>query len=255
MRRDGESALDELTEAVLAAVDDPTAVPAMYQCAHSSLLSMSHCHLSSLHMLSTPERAATVSLFPHAHLNELMSSMSTQHPLEHPLLRHHILTGDVEIHTPDDVARDWRSSWVFEYLRLTTGVVEHIAVPVDFTGGLRVSFALGRDSRPFDDAERDALTEAQRVLRIGWRAVRVGAAARARVNAIASSRTAGLTSREREVLEALASGRARRVVARELGVSVRTLDKHVEHVNTKLGTASLLQSLDASSRTEVASRV
>jgi len=255
MRRYADDlALDELTDAVLAALDSESAVPAMRECAHRTLLAVSHCHLSSLLTLTVRERAASVDLFPDPRLNDVMAMMSSRHAMEHPLLRHHVVTADVAIHTPGDVSPGWRSSWTFAYLRATAGVTEHIVVPVDFAPGLRVSFALGRDGRAFDDAERDALVRAQHVLRIGARAVRVAASARSRLEEQldADGAEQPLTRREREVLGALASGRARRVVARELGISVRTLDKHVEHVNTKLGTASLLQSLEACSRARVA---
>ena len=47
--------------------------------------------------------------------------------------------------------------------------------------------------------------------------------------------TAPLTPRESEVLRKLTSGRTARAIARELGVSERTVRKHLEHVYEKLG--------------------
>ena len=42
-----------------------------------------------------------------------------------------------------------------------------------------------------------------------------------------------LTPRQREVAERLAMGEARSVIARELGISVKTLDIHVKEVKKK----------------------
>ena len=47
--------------------------------------------------------------------------------------------------------------------------------------------------------------------------------------------TAPLTPRESEVMLKLTSGRTARAIARELGVSERTVRKHLEHVYEKLG--------------------
>jgi DNA-binding CsgD family transcriptional regulator len=45
----------------------------------------------------------------------------------------------------------------------------------------------------------------------------------------------GLTQREREVLEWLAKGKTNRDIADILGLSPRTVDKHLEHIYIKLG--------------------
>jgi DNA-binding CsgD family transcriptional regulator len=54
--------------------------------------------------------------------------------------------------------------------------------------------------------------------------------------AVARAATAaGLTSREEEVLSALARGATSSQIARELEISPRTVNKHLEHVYRKLG--------------------
>jgi DNA-binding CsgD family transcriptional regulator len=47
--------------------------------------------------------------------------------------------------------------------------------------------------------------------------------------------TVGLTRRQCEVLDLLARGRTNQEIARELGMSVRTVHKHLEHLYPKLG--------------------
>src|SRR5688572_13517006 len=57
-----------------------------------------------------------------------------------------------------------------------------------------------------------------------------------------------LTKREIEILGALADGRPRAVVAGELFISKRTLEKHVFNICTKTGTNSLLEALGVARR-------
>lgn len=45
----------------------------------------------------------------------------------------------------------------------------------------------------------------------------------------------GLTNREREVLEAVATGEPSKVIARQFGISSRTVQKHLQRVYAKLG--------------------
>lgn len=48
----------------------------------------------------------------------------------------------------------------------------------------------------------------------------------------------GLSPREAEVLALVTHGQTNRQVARTLGLSERTVDKHVEHILAKLGVTS-----------------
>jgi DNA-binding NarL/FixJ family response regulator len=61
-------------------------------------------------------------------------------------------------------------------------------------------------------------------------------------NDIIAKRVARLTTREVEVLQLIAEGRANKQTADELGISIKTVEKHRQHVMEKLGihdTASL----------------
>jgi DNA-binding NarL/FixJ family response regulator len=64
----------------------------------------------------------------------------------------------------------------------------------------------------------------------------------ARLEAIAhgdaATRAHGLTARELEVLRLLATGTTNRVIAGELFVTVKTVDRHVSNIFTKLGVSS-----------------
>jgi DNA-binding CsgD family transcriptional regulator len=60
---------------------------------------------------------------------------------------------------------------------------------------------------------------------------------------VAQLRQLGLTRREAEVLEALAAGGATGAVAGELAISERTLAKHVQRINAKLGVRNRSQAI------------
>ena len=64
------------------------------------------------------------------------------------------------------------------------------------------------------------------------------AAAGHRVSRTRAGGPAGLTTRESEVLALLAQGMPNKGIARELGISPKTVSNHVEHVYTKLGVSN-----------------
>jgi len=56
-------------------------------------------------------------------------------------------------------------------------------------------------------------------------------------------REAGLTAREAEVLEQLSAGATTKQAAAALGLSPRTVEKHIEHIYRKLGVSNRAQAL------------
>jgi DNA-binding NarL/FixJ family response regulator len=52
---------------------------------------------------------------------------------------------------------------------------------------------------------------------------------------------AGLTSREQDVLRLLADGKTNQEIGKSLGISIKTVEKHLEGVYTKLGVASRVE--------------
>jgi DNA-binding NarL/FixJ family response regulator len=103
----------------------------------------------------------------------------------------------------------------------------------------RVRVMLAEACRALDDRDgcRMELECAREVF------VRLGAAPDvARVDAISQARTpgvpAGLTPRELEVLRLLASGRTNKVIAKQLFLSEKTIDRHVSNIFAKINVAS-----------------
>lgn len=58
------------------------------------------------------------------------------------------------------------------------------------------------------------------------------------IESASSEEKGALTSREREVLALLAEGKANKEVARALGISIRTVEAHREHLSRKLNIAT-----------------
>jgi DNA-binding CsgD family transcriptional regulator len=55
---------------------------------------------------------------------------------------------------------------------------------------------------------------------------------------VASASAHGLTTRELEVLRHVAAGKSNKTIARDLGLSERTVDRHVSNIFDKLGVSS-----------------
>jgi FixJ family two-component response regulator len=86
--------------------------------------------------------------------------------------------------------------------------------------------------KPFDDNK--LLAAVDQAIDTSRRAAEASAAARA-----AEERVARLTAREREVLDAMVAGHASKEIARELGVSPRTVEVHRARVMEKMGARSV----------------
>jgi DNA-binding CsgD family transcriptional regulator len=104
---------------------------------------------------------------------------------------------------------------------------------------------LSRQRRDFSDAERDLLNAARPFLIQAYRnslrysATRPDRQALPEIGALRSS--LGLTQRQAEVLQLLATGAAERDIAQRLGLSHRTVQKHLQMTYRRLGVHSRSQ--------------
>ena len=108
-----------------------------------------------------------------------------------------------------------------------------------------IGVALSRADPDFTDAERDLLNRARPLLIQAFRAavehdelLRALAGRTEAADLTGPLRDAGLTPREAQAVEQVARGRSNRDAAAELGVSERTVAKHLERAFGKLGVAS-----------------
>jgi len=114
-----------------------------------------------------------------------------------------------------------------------------------------IGVALSREDPDFTDAERDLLNRARPLLIQAFRAAiehdelrRTLARHTAAVDLTGPLRAAGLTPREAQAVAQVARGRSNRDAADELGVSERTVAKHLERAFGKLGVRSRSEAAD-----------
>lgn len=151
----------------------------------------------------------------------------------HPLVRFHsthAAGGARRISDCVDFASFRRGALYADYYR-RIGVDHVVAVPVVASPGLVMSYVLNRRGRDFADRECDLLDAMRPALSnlyrfASWAGLPPEPAG------------ASLTPREQEVLRWVSAGKSDKQVAAALGMSVRTVHKHLENAYAKLGVRS-----------------
>jgi DNA-binding CsgD family transcriptional regulator len=162
-------------------------------------------------------------------------SIERVHPMvrPHPILRFYLETGRVgvirfsgaEVAGPMGVVASWSCP-------------HQLAVPLA-SHGYR-AFVLGRDAE-FAEREVDLLERIRRLI-VGLDQL-VRTFAGGRVQCAAGTSNARITSRELAVLEELARGVTATAISRRLGISERTVHKHLEHIYDKLEVTNRLSAV------------
>ena len=83
---------------------------------------------------------------------------------------------------------------------------------------------------------------------------RIGALDGEREAAVAAQRIATLSAREREILDALVAGRANKVIAFDLGISVRTVEVHRAHMMERLGVRQFAEAIRLAVMAQIGSK-
>lgn len=148
-----------------------------------------------------------------------------RHFKAHPLVRFHGYEGGAVTQRISDClpfAQFRRGALYNEYYR-RIGIDHAVALPVMVRDRLLVSFVLNRSRRDFSDRER-ALLDLLRpqLARLYGR----------------TSALDRLTARESEVLHWVACGKTDRQIGAILGISMRTVQKHLQNAYPKLGVES-----------------
>lgn len=168
---------------------------------------------------------------------------------EHPLIRHFSTVDERGAVRISDLVtrREWRSSAVYSASHRSLGVDDQMALVLGARDGCHHAMSVTRRGRSFAERDRDLLLLLRPLVagavRTGlacstsYSAIRVGPeptvlVARGEVLPLPRN---GLTPREWEVLALLATGLTSAQAGRRLGISARTVDKHVEHLHGKLG--------------------
>ncbi len=169
-----------------------------------------------------------------------------RHFAEHPLVRYHASTPGGGAHRISDSlsATEFRESALFNEYYRRIGIDHVVAVPLFVDRGLLVSFVLNRNRVDFSDRECALLDLVRSPLAALYR------------NLLVRNRNKGfaalpVTPREREVLSWLAAGKTDKDIGQILGMSPRTVQKHLQHIYEKLGvetrTAAVVRAMELSS--------
>jgi DNA-binding CsgD family transcriptional regulator len=220
--------LEELREGLLAALDP--AVP-------SDFVSINEIGPEPIDMYSVIRPAVP----------ERLHDTWTRHGHENPLIERFAATRDTRPYRFSDVVSSEQLHSLALYREFYAELeVEHqIAFVVKVSPPLYVGIALSRCASDYSDAERTLLDRARPYLIAVYRA----ALAHAKIESMARERTAGaprqsvlvehgLTAREAAVLSRVARGLSNADIAVELGVSDRTIGKHLQRCYRKLGVAN-----------------
>jgi DNA-binding CsgD family transcriptional regulator len=147
------------------------------------------------------------------------------HLAAHPLIVRHLRGDPGPLRLSDVVSRrQLHALGVYADVYRPLGVEHALCVGVAAPGPLAVGIAFHRSRRDFDDDEVALLR-------------RVRPALACAVREAGAAPLAGLTRREAEILRRVARGDANGQVGLALGISRRTVEKHLEHVYRKLGVA------------------
>lgn len=167
---------------------------------------------------------------------------------EHPLVRYHGRKQGLDAHRITDSLpqSQFRESPIYNEYYRRIGIDYVIAVPLFVDRGLLVSFVLNRNRSDFSDRERALLDLVREPLGSLYRHLL------ARGREARGFASLPVTPREREVLSWLAAGKTDKDIGEILGMSPRTVQKHLQHIYEKLGvetrTAAVVRAMEIGSR-------
>jgi DNA-binding CsgD family transcriptional regulator len=236
-------ALDALRRAAqlldsLEDLDQPSEAPDLII---SGVAGMVGCDVVTYNEIGRPDQLSYYTDYPPGALNGASIETFDAYLHEHPLLIHFRATGLPEPVKISDLlsrARFHRLGLYSEFYRHLP-VEDQLAFNLPATGdGHLIAIALNRAQENFTDADRDVLTAIAGPLNNAVRRGRLRHRAQTAIAAADSNGLGELTGRELQVLELAARGRTNRAIASAVGVSPRTVAKHLEHIYRKLGVTS-----------------
>jgi DNA-binding CsgD family transcriptional regulator len=152
---------------------------------------------------------------------------------DHPMIQHMLKTGDYRPCRISDVVSQsrWRASTAFGEVLGPMGTPHMLAIPISIgaTGG--AGYAVARSGQDFSDRDRDVAL----LVQSGLVALHHRLPQSAYSDALSDhAGVVALTARELGVLRLVSLGHTAQRIASELGISPRTVRKHLEHVYEKL---------------------
>lgn len=221
----------------LADLDDPAEFAVV---ALPRLADLVGCDLVTYNEIGrSPPRVRYVD-YPAGMLAPATRAVFTAHLHEHPLVNHYRSSGDGRPVMISDFLTHRQFHALGLYAEFFSKVpVEHqLAVVLSEPGPEVVGVAFNRVGRDFTDADRELLALLRRPLMRALQRTRERHQANTVLATAVPTQRAALTDREVQVLELVSLGRTNGAIARALGVSPRTVAKHLEHAYRKLEVTS-----------------
>jgi DNA-binding CsgD family transcriptional regulator len=164
---------------------------------------------------------------------------------EHPLVRRYEETRDGRAYRFSDVVTpsQLRALAIYREFYAPLGIVHQLAFTLPYSQDRILVVALSRRQRDYSDAERAFINRARPFLIQAYRNAVQYDRARSRNGSESAALVEGLfgkglTTREAEVVRLVALGRSNRDAALALGISERTVGKHLERAFKKLGVSN-----------------
>jgi DNA-binding NarL/FixJ family response regulator len=166
-----------------------------------------------------------------------------RHAHQNPLLRRYLQTRDGRAYRFSDVigATELHQLELYTELYRPLGVEHQLAFVLPGGPDQVLALALSRGRRDYSDSERDVAERARPFLiqayrnAIAYEVLRSALASDGHGRLTGPLLAAGLTKREAQVLGTLALGQSNQHIAEQLGISHRTVGKHLERAYRKLG--------------------
>jgi DNA-binding CsgD family transcriptional regulator len=164
---------------------------------------------------------------------------------QNPLVQHFQRTRSARAHRLSDVCtqEELRATELYDAVYAPIGLKYQMAFVLPAPGGHVLGVVLSRRHEDFTDDEVAFVESARPHLTQAYRNAREHTALLMRLGRASAVppmdlRAHGLTKREAEVLRRVATGRSNADVARDLSLSARTVQKHLENAYRKLGVRS-----------------
>ena len=173
------------------------------------------------------------------HLDEVWIDRFAKLAHENPIYQRFMRTRDGRAYRFRDVGsrEDLEATTLYREIYKPLGIEYQIAFALAAEPDRMLAVVMHREDRDFTDDERDFLNDARPYLVQAYSNAIAYSELRSRSSESLQEALVehGLTAREAEVLQLVALGRSSNDVGTRLGVSNRTVQKHLEHAYRKLG--------------------